>query len=260
MRHLGAIAVAGVALSACALKGDVRRVEREVQELRAEMARADSARADFLDLAFQQMMALQGQILDSLDARERRFASFSGSLRSDLTDVQRQLVQIQELTGQSQARLAELQRRLNERELQPVVSQSPRDTAAGAAPAGAPSPTEIYDVAIQQLSRGSPQTARTAFRLLVDQYPSHERAGDAQFNIGESWQGTDPDSAAAAYELVVRNYPNSRRAPTALYRLGTIREQKGDMDAARVYYERVISGYPRSDEAELARAKLNPGR
>ncbi len=226
------------------------------------MARADSARADFLDLAFQQMMALQGQILDSLEARERRFASFSGSLRSDMTDVQRQLVQIQELTGQSQARLAELQRRLSERELQPAVSQSqgPRDTAAGAAPEGAPSPTEIYDVAIQQLTRGSPQTARTAFRLLVDQYPNHELAGDAQFNIGESWQGTDPDSAAAAYELVVRNYPNSRRAPTALYRLGTIREQKGDMDAARVYYERVISGYPRSDEAELARAKLNPGR
>jgi tol-pal system protein YbgF len=244
------------------LKGDVRRVEQEVQQLRADMARADSARADFFDLAFQQMMALQRQIMDSLEARDRRFASFSGTVRSDMTEVQRQLMQIQELTGQSQARLADMQRRLSERELQPIVAQTQGDSAgaAAAAPAGAPGPNEIYDVAIQQLSRGSPRTARTAFQLLVGQYPEHELAGDAQFNIGESWQSTEPDSAAAAYQLVVRNYPNSRRAPTALYRLGTIAEQQGDLEAARVYYERVISGYPRSDEAELARTKLNPGR
>lgn len=226
------------------------------------MARADSARADFFDLAFQQMFALQGQIMDSLEARDRRFASFSGTVRSDMTEVQRQLMQIQELTGQSQARLAEMQRRLGERERRPVAVQPQGDSTATdvAAPAGAPSPSEIYDVAIQQLSRGSPQTARTAFRLLVEQYPTHELAGDAQFNIGESWQSSEPDSAAAAYELVVQKYPNSRRAPTALYRLGTLAEQRGDMEAARVYYERVVSGYPRSDEAELARAKLNPGR
>ena len=258
MRQLGALALATVALSACALKGDVRRVEREVQELRAEMARTDSARADFLDLAFQQMLALQRQILDSLDAQDRRLALFRGTVRSDMTEVQRQLMQIQELSGQSQARLSEMQRRLEERELTPAATTPAGDSTAGA-PAGAPRPQEMYDVGIQQLRRGSPQTARTAFQLLVSQYPDHVLAGDAQFNIGESWQNTEPDSAAAAYELVVQKYPNSRRAPTALYRLGTIAEQKGDMESARVYYQRVINGYPRSDEAELAREKLNPG-
>jgi tol-pal system protein YbgF len=261
VKQFGTIAVASVALSACALKSDVRRVEQEVQLLRAEMARADSARADFFDIAFQQIIAVQGQIIDSLDAQDRRLALYQGSMRSDLTEVQRQLMQIQELSGQSQARLAEMQRRLDERELQPVVAREAGDSGgAAAAPQGAPSPSEIYDVAIQQLSRGSPQTARTAFQLLLDQYPGHELAGDAQFNIGESWQSTDPDSAAAAYQLVIQNHQNSRRAPTALYRLGTIAEQNGDMEAARVYYERVLTGYPRSDEAELARAKLNPGR
>lgn len=260
MTRLGTIAITSVALSACALKGDVRRVEQEVVQLRAEMARADSVRADYFDLAFRQLMALQRQIVDSLEARERRFSSFSGTVSSDMTEVHRQLMQIQELTGKSQARLSEMQRRLDERAVQTTVGQLPGDTTTAAAAGGGTSPEEIYDVAIQQLSRGSPQTARMAFELLVDQHPNHELAGDAQFNIGESWQGTEPDSAAAAYQLVVQNHPNSRRAPTALYRLGTLAEQNGDMDAARVYYERVISGYPRSDEAELARAKLNPGR
>ena len=261
MTRLGTVAVASVAISACALKGDVRGVEQEFVQIRAEMARAFSVRADYFDLAFRQVMALQRQIVDSLEARERRFASFSGTVSRDMTEVHRQLMQIQELTGQSQARLSEMQRRLDARALETTVAQPRGDSAASqAAAGGGTSPEEIYDVAIQQLSRGSPQTARMAFQLLVNQHPNHELAGDAQFNIGESWQGSEPDSAAASYQLVVQNHPNSRRAPTALYRLGTIAEQRGDTDAARVYYERVVSGYPRSDEAELARAKLNPGR
>lgn len=250
-----------VALSACALKGDVRRVEMEVQQLRAEVARADTARTNFLDLAVQQLIALHRQVLDSLEAQDRRFTLFRGAMRSDMTEVQRQLVQIQELTGQSQARLAELQRRLNERERQPVATGAQgSDSAAATAPAGAPSPQEIYDVAIQQLNRGSTQTARTAFRLLLDQYPNHELAQDALFHVGETWEGTDADSATAAYELLVQRYRNSPRAPTALYRLGLIAERAGDIDKARVYYERVVTGYPRSDAAELARAKLNRNR
>lgn len=261
MRLIGFPAVACVALSACALKGDVRRVEQEVQQLRAEMARADSARADFLDLTFQEIIALQRQILDSLDAQDRRLTLFRGTVRSDLTEVQRQLMQIQELTGQSQARLSQMQRRLTERESQPAIAgRLGADSAGVAAPAGAPSADEIYETAIAQLDRGSRQTARMAFRLFLDQYPRHRLAPDAQFHIGESWDGLDPDSAAAAYQQVVETYSESPRAPTALYRLGLIAEQRGDLEQARVYYERVVTGYPQSDAAELARAKLNPNR
>jgi tol-pal system protein YbgF len=254
-------ALASVALSACALKGDVRRVELEVQQLRAEVARADSARADFLDLTFQQIIALQRQILDSLVVQDRRLTRYSGTVLSDMTEIQRQLMQIQELTGQSQARLAEMQRRLDQRELPPVgVGVTGTEPVTAAPPAGAPSPDDLYDMAIQQLDRGSPQTARTAFRLLLDQYPTHSLAPDAQFHIGESWDGVDPDSAATAYERVAEDHSESARAPTALYRLGLIAERKGDMESARVYYERVVTGYPRSDAAELARAKLNRNR
>jgi tol-pal system protein YbgF len=261
VRLLAATALASVALSACALKGDVRRVEEEVQQLRAEMARADSARADFLEFTFHQIIALQRQVLDSLDAQDRRLALFRGTMRSDMTDVQRQLMQIQELSGQGQAQLVEMQRRLSERELQPLVGDSAGiESQTRGAPAGAPSADEMYETAIAQLDRGSSQTARTVFRMLLDQYPNHRLAADAQFHIGASWEGVEPDSAAAAYAKVVADHGESARAPTALYRLGLVAEQKGDLEGARVYYERVVSDYPRSDAAELAREKLNRNR
>jgi tol-pal system protein YbgF len=226
------------------------------------MARADSVRADYLELTLEQIMTLQRQVLDSLDAQDRRLALFRGTIRSDLTEVQRQLMQIQELTGQSQQRLSELQGRLEDREQQPMVvePEAGADTTGAATPQTATpsSVDEVYQVAVSLLNRGSPQTARTAFQQLLQQFPNHERAQDAQFHLAESWEGSAPDSAVAAYELVVQDYPNSPRAPTALYRLGLLSEQNGDMEAAQVYYTRVVSGYPQSDAAVLARAKLNP--
>jgi tol-pal system protein YbgF len=233
-----------------------------VLELRAEMARADSVRADYLEQTLGQIIVLQNQVLDSIDAQDQRLAMFRGTIRSDMTEVQRQLMQIQELTGQSQQRISELQGRLAERERRPMyVDPEAGADSVGAEPEQTATPSsvdEVYQVAVSLLNRGSPQTARTAFKQLLSQYPDHERAQDAQFHLAESWEGTNPDSAVAAYELVVQNYPNSPRAPTALYRLGLLAEQNGDMETAQVYYTRVVSGYPQSDAAVLARAKLNP--
>ncbi len=256
MRHLGLLATTCVALSACALKGDVRRVEEQLQEFRAETARADSARAVMLD----QVLLLQQRLHDSLVVLQRRLSAFQGDVRSDVTDVQRQLVQIQELTGQSQQRLTELRSQLEARTAVPAVVLRPAagDTAAVARPpaAGGIGAEELYSVSLQQLRRGSPNTARAGFGKLLEDFPGHPRAADAQFFIGETWEESEPDSAAAAYELVIRNHPNSRHAPTALYRLGLMAERRGDRRAAQVYYSRVIAGYPRSEEAQLARTKL----
>jgi tol-pal system protein YbgF len=250
-------AAAAVALSGCALKGDVRRVEAQVQELRVETARADTARA--VELA--RITALFEVVHDSLDALQRRLLFMNAEVRSDLTEVQRLLLEVQELTGQSQQRLRELSRELERRAESPRVidaAGSPDSTGA-VVPTGVPSPDELYDVSLSQLRRGSPQTARAGFRQFLESYPTHDRVPDALFFIGESWAGSEPDSATAAYQAVVDDHPDSRRAPTSLYKLGLLAEERGDLETARLFYNRVIAGYPRSEAAELARQKLNPG-
>ncbi len=255
MTKLSLLAAATLALGACALKGDVRRVEERLQEMQAETARTDSVRAVVLD----QILAQQEQVLDSLALLQRRLAAFQGDVRSDMTDVQRQLVQIQELTGQSQQRLTDLRAQVDTR-LREAGAAVPAGAEAPAA-GGAIGSQELYDLSLEQLRRGSPATARAGFQKFLEDFPGHPLSADARFFLGESWEATDPDSAARAYERVVRDYPDSRRAPTGLYRLGLIAERRGDQRAAEVYYQRVIAGYPRSEEAQLARTKLgNPDR
>lgn len=255
MRSLPLLALATVTLGGCALKGDVRRVEEQLVEFRAETARSDSLRAVMLD----EVLELQQQFLDSLAYLQRRLIAFQGDVRTDMTEVQRQLVAIQELTGQSQQRISELRAQMSARTAAGMVGAEGAAPGDSAAPVGDVGAQEMFDVSLQQLRRGSPGTARAGFQQFLREYPRHPLAGDAWFFLGESWEASDSDSAAVAYDQVVEQFPDSRRAPTALYRLGLLAERAGDRRAAEVYYSRVIAGYPRSEEARLARSKLeNP--
>jgi len=220
--------------------------------LREQTARADSARAVLLD----QIIALQRRILDSLAIQLNRLVGFRGDLRSDLTDVQRQLVQIQELTGQSQQRLSELRGQIESRTQAVAAGAARSDSSGGSGGPTGPGADQLFELGLQQLRRNSPATARVAFQKLLHDYPAHERAGDAQFFIGESWDKTNPDSAVAAYEMLMKNFSGSPRVATALYRLGLAAEQRRDRSAARQYYSKLVATFPRSDEAPLAREKL----
>lgn len=248
----------GLGLTAgCALKGDVRRVELQVEALRVERNRADSQHAATIDT----VRALLGAVQDKLAAQQAYLVQLRGDMKTDLLAVQQQLVSVQELTGQSQQRLTELRGRLEAQARQPLPVL---DTSRGAPgvpvgpsgnPAG-PGPDQMWDLSLQQFRRGSLATARLGFREFLRVFPSDERAPDALFHIGETFAGENADSAAAVYQQVVKTYPNSPRAPSALYKLGLLAEQRGDKAAARTFYARVVAGYPRSDEANLARDKL----
>jgi tol-pal system protein YbgF len=242
----------------------VRRVELQVEALRVERARADSQGAAKLDT----VRALVTVVQEKLAAQQAYLVQLRGDTKTELLQVQQQLVAVQELTGQSQQRLTELRGRIEEQARQPVPTLDTTRAGAGAGapgpgvpvgpsgnPAG-PGPDQMYDLSLQQFRRGSLATARLGFREFLRVFPTNERAADALFYVGETFGGENADSAAAVYQQVVKSHPNSPRAPAALYKLGLLAERRGDKAAARTYYARVIAGYPRSDEANLARDKL----
>jgi tol-pal system protein YbgF len=231
----------------CALKGDVRKVEFQVQAVQADLAKSDAARAAERDTILAAIRLLQ----QALATQQAYLVQMRGDLRTELLSVQQQLVAVQELTGQSQQRLTELRSRLESRAQQPDPGIATPVGPSGN-PAG-PGPDQMYDISLQQYRRGSLTTARLGFREFLRVFPAHERAPDALFYIGESFEQAAPDSATAVYDQLVRAYPKSPRAPSALYKQGLLAEQRGDRTTARNFYSRVIAGYPRSPEADLAR-------
>ncbi|HEX7238767.1 MAG TPA: tol-pal system protein YbgF [Longimicrobiaceae bacterium] len=244
-------------LGACATKRDVRDLRDEMQSMRAAQ-----------DSALREMQRENRQMLDSIAAMEQRTR---GDVANRFLQVDRQLVQIQELTGQGQQRLAEMREQLDLRQRQEAQRQA-ADSAArtraasdtsssgsGAGPSAGdvPAAGELFESSLRSLRRGSFQTARAGFQEFLRAYPQHRQAADAQFYVGETHnEAKEVAPALQAYARVVQLYPTSARAPTALYRAGTIESGRGNRTEARALFERITRAYPQSPEAPLAREQV----
>jgi tol-pal system protein YbgF len=255
---LAATLVVASGLVGCVSKGDVQLVQGEVALLRAETMRRDSTRAAQLA----EVLQIQRQIMDSLTSSRRAVGQLKGDISSDLYNIQQQLVQLQELTGQSQQRLSELRTQLEARGAQIETTApagplpAPGDTAQPAGGAPSASADQMYEASLAQLRRGSTSTARLGLREMLRNYPASPRAPDALYFIGQSYEAENPDSAGAYYTQVVDRYGTSPRAPSALYNLGLPAERRKDNAKAKDAYQRVVQKYPQSDEAALARDRL----
>ena len=258
-----------VTAGACATRTDVRVLQNDLANLKAERNAADSANRAQLE----RVIATLGAVSDSMVALTGRSSRFQATVQQDMYAMQQQLVTIQELTGQSQRRLQELRASMEQRAQQlatqpaPTIPASPTTGTPGGpaptpgaatpAPAGGPGPNQLFQLALDQLRRGSTGSARAAFQDLLRQYPQSDVAGDAQFYIAESYAGEGKAAQAdSVYAIVVTSHPTSSRAATALYKRGVAAEAAARTADARTYYEGVVSQYPRSDEAALARDRL----
>ena len=245
-----AAALALSLLGACATTGDIRRLENEIAQVRDVQTRRDAERARQVA----EVMRIQQQMLDSLANTRQAMRALRGDVQNDLYGVQQQLVQLGELTGQSQRRLSELRAQLERRGEE--IAQAAADTTTAAAPAAGPSAEQIYETSLGQLRLGSAATARSGFAELLRAHPTSERVPDALYYIGQSFETENSDSALAYYDQVVRNHPESPRSASALYHVGLIRERANRNAEARQAYQRVVDSYPNSDEAALARDRL----
>ncbi len=247
-------------LPGCATSGAVRRVETQVTVLRVETARRDSVRAAELE----RVIGLQESLLDSLSQTQQALRAFRSATNADITEVTRQLVAIQELSGQSQQRLSQLRADLEARYqsglLAPVNPVVPGDTTGAAVTSGGPPPpsaNQMFQAALMQLRRGSLGTARMGFQEYLRQWPQDAQVPDALYQVGETFATENPDSALAYYDRVLREFPTSPRAPTALYKIGRLSEERNDIPAARAAYQRLLRDYPRAaDEVPLAQGRL----
>lgn len=237
--RLLAVALLVPLLGACATKGDLRDLQGEMQAMRASQ-----------DALLREIARQNDLLLDSMTVQDVRMR---GDMLNRLLQMERQLVQIQELTGQGQQRLAEMRQELRRQE------ESIRTSAMTGGPTGAVDgdPEELYAAAQGALMRGSFTSARTGFEALVRSFPRHERAAQAQLGIGETYEKTsEAERALEAYAQVSEQFPESPEAATALLRSGRIEAERNNRDEARALFSQLIAGFPDSPEADTAREEL----
>lgn len=239
-------------LAGClASKGDVALLQNDLRTMRDAQAQADAAQRAHID----QVLAQLQRTNDSVRVVSVRLAKLQGDVQTDHYEMGRQILQIQELSGQSQRRMQELRASLEERNSQQAAPAAPGDTSK-AAPAG-PGPAQLFQSSLDQLRRGSSTVARSGFEELLRSYPNSEDAPEAMVYIGETYAKERNQVAAdSVYALVIKQYPTSPKAATALYKRALSLKAAGQSAAAKVAFDRIVRDYPRSDEAALAREQL----
>jgi tol-pal system protein YbgF len=245
------VALAVPSVGGCvALRSDVRLLQDELRALRSSVAAADTARRAQAD-SILTTVARANDSLRTLGARVARLQAAQADATGTLYEMGRQLLTIGELTGQSQRRLQELRASLENR----AQEAAAQDTAG--AVGAVPGPNALFELARDNLSRGSPRAAREALDTLIVRYPTADVVPAAQFFVAEAYaQEGNRAAADSVYNLVASRYPRSDRAPTALYKLALARRDAGQAAAAQTLLERIVREYPRTDEAVFAREQL----
>ena len=244
-----------VLLSAgCAMKGDVKRLQDEVagQAARQE-AQLRELSADIQ--ALQDSLEVQSAVANEMVVDTR------GGIARELRDIQTQLSQLTQLTGQIQRSVVLLSQRLLTDGGRVTTSTRRADPDSlrallgrGGDPAAA---DETYEAAVTQFNRGSLNTARMAFSRFLGDYPEHRLAPSAQFNLGDIlFQENRLDQAIEEFLRVAQLYPTADQVPVALYRIGLIYVLQENVQTARTYLQRVVNTYPDSGAADLAQDLL----
>jgi len=242
-----------LAVSGClASKSDVVLLQNDLRTMRDASAQAAAAQRAHID----QVLAQIARTNDSVRMLSARLAKLQGDVQNDHYEMNRQILQIQELSGQSQRRLQELRASLEERSSaqQQAMPAVPGDTTK---PAAGPGPAQLFQNSLEQLRRGSSTVARSGFEELLRTYPNSEDVPEAMVYIGETYARERNQVAAdSVYALVIKQYPTSPKAATALYKRALSMKAAGQTAAAKIALERIVRDFPRSDEAALAKEQL----
>lgn len=119
------------------------------------------------------------------------------------------------------------------------------------------SPNRLFDTAFSDYTSSQYASAITGFQQVLKNFPTAERADDAQFFIGESLANMNRlPEAIDAYNLVIQKYPTGDQVDMAFYRRGFVESLMGRNDAARATFEEVVKRFPDSQGAQLARQRL----
>jgi tol-pal system protein YbgF len=244
----------------------MRILQGDILTMRQEALRADSARARQIA----QMAGALGVVADSLRETGNRLTRFQGENRGEFRAVAQQLLQLQELVGQSQVVLgrlrAENEARLQQQQQMTTVPQPPVDSTqppgAAAAPAtSAAGPNQLFQEGLAQARRGSYGAAQAAFEEMLRLHPGSDLAPDAQYYLAEAYEADGKlQQADTAYAALVSQFPRSPKAPTAMYKRAQTMVKQGRRAEARALMDLLTRTYPNTDAADLAAEWLRTNR
>jgi tol-pal system protein YbgF len=120
-------------------------------------------------------------------------------------------------------------------------------------PSANSSPDDLWRLGSQAFEAQRYNDAQDIFKRLVQTYPTHAKAADAQYFRGQCYTNMkDYDHAIGAYQQLVEKYPDSSLADDGLYFASLAAQELKNCTEARTYLGLIKSKYPKSNVLKQA--------
>jgi tol-pal system protein YbgF len=263
-------------IAGCATSDDVGRVQWEINDLRSEI-RAIKEKTESINAGLPGEKAII-ELEESQKATSKSVADMFMKTQELSKEIQRITGRIEEVQNSSgknikdsdqitselnriKTLLEEMEKRVSQLEMSPVLSKAGKEVEAKAAQTEekqmVPEAKDAYMAAYESYKAGKAREAREAFASMLKDYTENEYSDNARFWIAESYfKDKDYEEAILAYEELLKKSPESEKIPGAMLKQGLAFYALKDAKTGKLILERLIERFPDSEEAKSAKKKL----
>ena len=230
-------------------KRDLQAMETRMQEMSSQSMRSNADLAAEVKRLQEQIEALHA----SLELTTRQLQNISQELASSRARMSTGAVLPPVVAGAAAGAAA------GDSGADPSPSGGDAGAAGAGAAMGstAATPEELYRSAYEDYMRGNYDLAEQGFRDYMERWPSTELTDNALYWIGECLDAQDePAEALEVFTLVLDDYPTSDKAAAAQLKKGLLYLKMDDQAQGVVHLQYVVYEYPGTREADLARERL----
>jgi tol-pal system protein YbgF len=242
-------------------KEEIMRLQNDVLALQNQLRMLDKTLREQTD----GLRSLLAQLNDQAGKTNLLLTKVTATLESqasgDKTGNQAVLQEIRNLSGKlddASTRISALAQQVADMKVQSKpISQRllPNGGADGANPAIAAD--QAYNEAFNDLIQGNLDMAIEGFTAFIRNYPTNEKADDAQYNIGEAYYNSKQwPQAVAAFTRVVNEFPNGDKLASAYFKRAKAELATQDKESAVADFKTVTERFDSSPEAGLAQIEL----
>ena len=275
MRRPLSLVLAGAAATlsgiACVSSSDIEGLHRQLNDVEKEIQALEKKSSSKEEIAkLNDSVGLQTRQLMKSNAdmgvKLGELTTKMEQLEAKLEDTNRRLSQLSQQIAETQGDLARLRGTTGGASL--VPQQAPGATPAPSAnlpdasvkpgPGSArPSPSDLYDTAYGDYTKGRYALAIQGFQEYLESYPNTTLSDNAQYWIGESHYAQRKfKEAVDDFDRLLKTWPKSGKTAAALLKKAYALAEMNQKAEAVVQLQYVVNEYPASEEARLARARL----
>ena len=224
-----------------------------LQEQMTQMRQSFDERMGVMKNLVEQSADNVNKMSTAVSSLEKRLSAQNADTASKVDDVSGQVQALHDSIDELKSRLAKIGKQLDDMN----AAQQNLGASGGPSPSQAPPPEVLYNNALRDFTAARYPLSSQEFMDYLKFYSSTDKAGNAQFYLGDiAYKQGNFQQAVQEYDKVLEQYPGNNKSPAAQLKKGYALAELGQKEAAVKELQSLVARYPHSPEATQARDRL----